>query len=63
MVEAKTARTQAEKLGKECGKTQKEQAKAQGEVEKLMAALQVSDPSALSRNCLKGFQTMCRVEP
>ena len=44
VVEAKTARTQAEKLGKECGKTQKEQAKAQGEVEELMATLQVRKP-------------------
>jgi hypothetical protein len=41
MVEAKTARNQAEKLGKECGKTEKERVKAQGEVETLMASIQV----------------------
>ena len=51
MVEAKTARTQAEKLNKECDKTLKEQTKAQGEVEKLMAALQVSAPSATTGTC------------
>ena len=45
-MEAKTARTQAEKLQKECGKIQKEQTKAEGEVEKLMAALQVCRYSA-----------------
>jgi len=42
MVEGKTARNQAEKLEKECGKTEKERIKAQGEVENLMASIQVS---------------------
>jgi hypothetical protein len=42
VVEAKTARAQAEKLQKECGKIEKEKVKAQGEVEKLMASIQVS---------------------
>jgi len=41
-VEAKTARAQAEKLQKECSKTEKEKVKAQGEVEKLMATIQAS---------------------